>query len=182
MAQPDKIMLIRHGEKEAASEPDVLGVTEEGTDDRHSLTVRGWERAGALVSYFEHPRHPEIKTPTTIFAADRDDSQDVAPQVGKSRRPIETVTPLRERLGNRTAWSTRAVGDVDGLIGELKACEGVVLVCWEHKRIPLIAAGFIQDPPVWDNRFDLVWVLDRNGDRYTLTQLNQDLLAGDAPT
>jgi hypothetical protein len=61
-----------------------------------------------------------------------------------------------------------------------------LLVAWEHKRIPLIANRLIGDasnvPRVWpDDRYDVVWVLERDpitaGLR--LRQVPQLLLAGD---
>jgi broad specificity phosphatase PhoE len=67
-----KIMFIRHGEK-----PDdngsVRAVDENGAHDPNELTVRGWQRAGALVRFFAPPNgkfsHPALATPTTLFAA-----------------------------------------------------------------------------------------------------------------
>ena len=180
MAGPDKIILIRHAEKAVAASQ-VEGVDDDGKADQHSLTVRGWQRAGALVAFFEHPKRPEIATPAILFAAEVTGRADVDPDEGKSRRPVQTVTPLRDRLGNRIRWVTLPVDQVDELVAQIRACEGVVLVCWEHKRIPLIAAGFVANPPAWGDRFDLVWVLDRSSDGYRLAQCNQDLLAGDEP-
>ena len=50
---PRKLMLIRHGEKEPDSGPPPYGVNAEGRQDPHSLSPRGWQRAGALVSFFD---------------------------------------------------------------------------------------------------------------------------------
>jgi hypothetical protein len=66
-----KIMVIRHAEK-----PDdagtVFGVTIEGHQDPEELAVRGWQRAGALATFFappdDHFRDPLIEEPVTIFA------------------------------------------------------------------------------------------------------------------
>ena len=66
-----KIMIIRHAEK-----PDdagtVFGVTIEGHQDPEELTVRGWQRAGALATFFAPPdahfRDQRIEKPVTIFA------------------------------------------------------------------------------------------------------------------
>jgi hypothetical protein len=66
----EKIMLIRHAEKpdETGS---VLGIDEAGRPDPNQLSVRGWQRAGALVRFFaplgqEHPKG--MATPSAIFA------------------------------------------------------------------------------------------------------------------
>jgi len=181
MAGPDKIMLIRHAEKSVAALPKIEGVDEDGQADSHSLTVRGWQRAGALVAFFARPVRAGIATPGTIFAAGTSDATALKDEESKSRRPVQTVAPLRDRLGDRTRWSTLPVDQVDELIAEIRGCDGVVLVCWEHKRIPRIAAGFVESPPDWGDRFDVVWVLDRVQGAFRLSVLDQDLLAGDQP-
>jgi len=86
------IMIVRHAEKPTTVN-DEHGVRPDGEHDRHSLTVRGWTRAGALVGLFA-PRHGEPKTslarPAAIYAASHAGDG--------SRRPIQTVTPLAEWL------------------------------------------------------------------------------------
>jgi hypothetical protein len=52
----NKIMVIRHAEKPDDSGT-VFGVTTEGLQDPEELTVRGWQRAGALAT-FSHPQMP----------------------------------------------------------------------------------------------------------------------------
>ena len=76
--------------------------------------------------------------------------------------------------------------DLDDLVNAILACDGHVLVAWEHKRIPLIANRLIGAesivPQVWpDDRYDLVWVVepDRSCGTLGLRQLPQLLLAGD---
>ena len=179
MPGPDKIMLIRHGEKAVSDSP--AGVREDGSSDKHSLIVRGWQRAGALAPFFAKPGRPEIATPATIFASATSDDATIPEEEAKSLRPQETVEPTGQRIGVHVVASV-AVGDEQTLIANLRACAGVVLVAWEHKHIPIIAGGFIDAPPAWGDRFDAVWVLDRgDDDSYALTIVNQDLLAGDLP-
>lgn len=50
-----KVMIIRHADKppEPPKEPPPFGVTREGTQDEQALIVRGWQRAGALASFFD---------------------------------------------------------------------------------------------------------------------------------
>jgi hypothetical protein len=179
MPGPDKIMLIRHAEKAVFDSP--AGVREDGSSDKHSLIVRGWQRAGALVEFFAKPTHPNIAAPATIFASTTSDDPSISPEEAKSLRPQETVEPLGRKL-DVALNATVAVGNESALIALLRACSGTVLVAWEHKHIPVIAGGFTDNPPAWGDRFDAVWVLDwQADDHYVLTVVNQDLLDGDLP-
>jgi len=71
------------------------------------------------------------------------------------------------------------------------ACEGVVLIAWQHQDIPAIGAHLLKHsgasgitlPTTWpQDRYDLVWVFDRpsgSGPITAFTQVPQLLLAGD---
>ena len=171
-------MLIRHAEKPDGGPP--FGVTESGSENKRSITVRGWQRAGALASFFARPARPKIATPDTIFAAAKSDDPLIPKDDAKSLRPLQSVAPLASRLGC-TLHNEIAVGEESKLVSELQKVDGTVLVAWEHKRIPAIAGAFVKGPPSWrDDVFDEVWVLDRNPDgSYTMSVVKQDLLAGD---
>lgn len=176
---PDKIMFIRHAEKPENGSPG--GVKEDGSSNKHSLLVRGWQRAGALTAFFAKPTRPGIATPTTIFACATSTDDAMPAEEAKSLRPVETVTPLGRKLGLAVKTPV-PVGDEAAIIPLIYDCSGIVLVAWEHKRIPTIAAGFTHNLPNWGHRFDAVWVLDRSADgTYRLTVVNQDLMDGDAP-
>jgi len=141
MPGPKKIILIRHAEK-PGEHPPPLGVDEEGAVNQHALLVRGWQRAGALVAFFVAPTHKKIATPKTIIAATVCDDPAVDPADAKSLRPVLTVEPLVAKLGAAVTFvNDIPVGQEDAAIAAIKACAGVVLVSWEHKRIPAIAAG-----------------------------------------
>lgn len=181
MSGPDKIMVIRHAEKPGSVEP--TGVDENGVANLHSLTVRGWQRAGALVRFFCTPSRPGIARPTTIVASAHTDVA-YGPEEVTSRRSEQTVMPLRDRV-RVDYWGDIHTGDEDLLVERLKQTKGVVLVAWTHKRIHNIIAPFVESlAPDWDGTcFDAVWILDRKPDGgYTLRSINQDLLAGDAPS
>ena len=134
----------------------------DGTPDIESLTPRGWQRAGAIVGLFVARPAAEgtgtpLPTPSHLFASE------IGPH-SQSRRPIETLQPLAERLG-LTITETFLQDELDGLVSAIRACDGDVLVAWEHKRIPLIAQRLVSDPAevpqVWpDDRYDVVWVLE----------------------
>ncbi len=179
MPGPDKIMLIRHAEK--PNSDSAAGVREDGSSDGRALTVRGWQRTGALVAFFAEPTRRGIAVPAMIFAAAMSRNPGPSDEEGKSLRARETVAPLGQKLGVALN-ATVAVGNESALITQLRASTGVVLVSWVHKHIPIIAGGFIENPPAWGDRYDAVWVLDRQADgHYRLAAVNQDLLPGDLP-
>lgn len=157
-----KIMVLRHAEKpEPAS--DVRGVDACGREDPRDLSVRGWQRAAALVQFFApsdgHFAHRLIETPQVIFAASAQ---------GRSLRPLHTVQPLAQRLG-LVIRDEFADEDTARLVAAAEACAGVVLVSWRHGSMAAIASGLIAEPRAsreWDPaRFDIVWVFCRAGDR-----------------
>jgi hypothetical protein len=177
---PTKIMLIRHAEK-----PDdtgaVLGVDESGRVNPAQLSVRGWQRAGALVRFFALPERSwsaGIETPSAIFAC--------KPQNGSgSVRPFSTVWPLAASLQIPVHCET-GKSDEAALLNAVRSVSGAVLICWPHEPIPSLVrglAGELPEAPVkWPGkRFDLVWILDRAGTGWRFYQAGQMLLPGDAP-
>lgn len=187
---PLKLMLIRHGEKEPDAGPPPHGVNAEGEQNKHSLSPRGWERAGALVPFFRRAWAKKIEEPDAVYASKvgkkalMTDGHDIS----KSLRPQQTVTPLVEAIAPRAGLQTPyAVGEEPQLARAIKDNEdGVVLIAWEHNHIPHIAAAFSPDAPSeWPSveRFDLVWILTRSGDgSYAFDVTPQSLLSGDLPT
>jgi len=201
------IMIIRHGEKppEPPALPPPFGVTADGEQDDHSLSVRGWQRAGALVALFAPPPRqapvPSIRTPNVIYAFKTDSANDHphdatgAPIGSKGKRAQQTVTPLADKLGALVTLNfTFDKGDEIAMITSAMACHGSVLICWEHHSIPLIAQQLPVNqatpvPPTWPadphgvGRFDVVWVFayDQAAGTYQFSQVAQDLLAGDLP-
>jgi hypothetical protein len=184
---PNKIMIIRHAEK-PTDNPPPHGITLHGEHDKESLSVHGWMRAGALVTFFAPPngqfQNPHIATPDLVYAAR------IAPG-SESRRIQQTVTPLLDKLGKQArANFDFSKPEFKELIASALEEQGVILICWEHERIPHIArhiplsAGSTTPvPQEWDSkRYDLVWVFDsdaRGG--YIFTPLPQLLLPGDTP-
>lgn len=178
-------MIIRHGEK-PANVPPPHGVTPHGEPDRESLSVRGWQRAGALAAFFapsdDHFQQPLLATPDRVFAVR------VAPG-SESRRHQQTVAPLLEKLGDAAVSNFDYAKDHEHELADaILAGQDIVLVCWEHERIPHIARHIpinpqSPDPPGdWpEDRYDLVWVfeLDPASSTYRFTIVPQLLLAGD---
>jgi broad specificity phosphatase PhoE len=97
---PQTIFIIRHAEKPEADATG--GVDVNGSADARSLTPRGWQRAGAWAELLSPSLgQPALPRPTAIFASAPVGHHDTAAGNGgsKSRRPLETVTPLAARLG-----------------------------------------------------------------------------------
>ncbi len=178
-----RILIIRHAEKPS---PDgtVRGVTAAGDPDPHELSVRGWQRAGALARLFAplaaRPTGDPLATPTAIFAS-------AATPASPSLRPQHTVALLAALLGLTTDL-TYAEGDEAGLAAALTRAGGSALVCWHHEHlvrlVRLIAGAGLDCPATWpDDRFDMIWLLDRAdpAGAWRFSQMPQMLLAGDAP-
>jgi len=176
---PRKITIVRHAEK-----PPLLGspagVKEDGSRHRHSLIVRGWQRAGALVPFFCAPWDPAIESPTTLYAPPSHGGE------GDHGRPFETIAPLAERL-NMQIDQRFVLGQESELVADVLGRAGVVLIAWEHDRIPRIVNAILQNdaaaPQKWpDDRFDLAWICDlQPGGGYRFSQRPQLLLSGDRP-
>ena len=175
-----KIMVIRHAEKALPGEV-ISGVNEAGVPDPNSLSVRGWQRAGALAQLLapEFIRAPGsvLETPAAIFAT-------AVTRSKLSLRPQQTVKPLAEKLGIgiNTHYGD---GDEALLVAAAQEASEVVLISWRREKIPVIAEQILGKgatvPQHWpEERFDLVWVFLKNQDHWHLEQVPQMLLAGDS--
>jgi hypothetical protein len=176
------IMIIRHAEKPLPGQAD-RGVDESGLEDDKSLTVRGWQRAGALAHLFSSPQLP-LQVPAAIVAS--------APvkmdgSGTRSLRPTQTVAPLAGRLQIEpdTAFSKGQEAQAGPAI-YLQAHP--TLVCWQHEAIPRLASAIVGSaeiaPAAWDDDdYDSVWLLSlRPGARqWTFQHELQRLLPGDRP-
>jgi hypothetical protein len=181
---PTKLMIIRHAEKPGDGKP--FGVRARGERDDKSLTTRGWQRAGALARFFAplegRGRHPALAAPNALVAAGHRKAEEQS-----SRRSPQTLRPLSQLLG-LTIDDRFSKGHEADMMKAALARDGVVLIAWAHEFIPAILAnlpGATATPKQWpDDRFDLVWILDRSSDAargstWTFTQAPQLLLGGD---
>jgi len=174
-----RIMLIRHAEKPSL-DGTVQGVTVDGVPNPDELSVRGWQRAGALVRLFaplEGVTGAAIRTPDVLFA------QGLAQHATSVRAP-HTLGPLAALLGK--AISTEySKGQEEQLAGALRALAEPVLVAWEHRAICVLANFLMGDeqhtPQTWpDDCFDVVWVFESgDGSSWSFSQVPQRLLPGD---
>ena len=179
--QATKIMVIRHAEKPSSSPPP-YGVTAKGEREKESLIVRGWQRAGALASFFAPAngsfQDSSLAEPQFLYASK-------PTKRNGSRRPIETITPLADKLAIRINFN-HPKDEPKEMLEEVFLCAGVVLICWQHEFIPEIANKILGNkttaPQDWpEDRFDMVWVFDRDAatGHYDFKQVPQSLLMGD---
>lgn len=154
------IMLIRHAEKPDDTQQ---GVDESGRQDKESLSVIGWQRAGALAAMLAPQRNPgqqtTLVTPTHLFATK------LNPELGDhSKRPQQTLAPLA-RLLAADVNTQYGSGDEDLLIQKAMEFAGPALICWRHVSIPKIAHLLLKHPylksaPWPEDRFDMVLVFN----------------------
>jgi hypothetical protein len=185
---PEVVYIIRHAEKPL--KPPSSGVDYEGGHNEHSLLPRGWQRSGALAALFHPdsgPLREDLRTPTTLVAPSWGHPHKTA-----AHRSYQTIQGLSERL-ELPITSPFAQGEEEKLADSLvRDHSGVVLVCWEHKHIPVIAgalplAGDPAIPEKWPgDRYDVIWtftlVAEPGAPRYTFSQIPQQLLSGDSET
>jgi hypothetical protein len=177
----NKIMIIRHAER-PSDDNTISGISSSGTSDPEELTVRGWQRSGALVRLFSPVGafvDSRLATPQTIFAS-------AVAKHSKSLRPQHTVLELATLL-NCPFIRDYSKGSESHLADAAIATHGPVLIAWEHEGIPDIANRIVGDsttcPQHWSgSRFDLVWVFDRPSPtgKWTFAQVPQMLLSGDS--
>jgi len=178
------LYIIRHAEKPDEDWPG-HGFTIDGQEDKESLVIRGWQRAGAWAAFFgKSVTHQNALSPQQVFAATPGAPDHL--NHGPSRRPAETATPLAQqlKLGLDTTYGK---GQEAELVAALLKLSGSILVCWEHKAIvedilpKLPITGPV--PTKWPgDRFDLVLRLNRpdGADSFSLTQMFPMLLSGDS--
>jgi hypothetical protein len=170
-------MLIRHAE-EPDKDAGIQGVDERGHPDQDALSVRGWQRAGALARLFapngSNGSHQKLLAPpVAIFAAT---------DAWKSHRPLCTVQPLARLLGIAVDTRFGSEGGVTALLTAVLACRGPVLLCWRHQAMGDIAQALCGARAArrWpDGRYDLGWVFERQGEAWQLTEVPQRVLDGD---
>lgn len=174
------IILARHAEKPDPSHGSI-GVDRLGRADDHSLSVRGWQRAGALAALLAHApqsAHSSVVSPARVFATK-------PTKKARSRREVDTATPVADRLGLRVI-DDHAHGEIPDLVHQVFADPSPVLVVWHHGEIPQVARALGADPAQvpdhWpEHRYDLLWILSRAGThRYDVAVVPQRLLAGDS--
>jgi hypothetical protein len=197
-APPEVIYIIRHAEKPADApgghgkhqNAPGGGVDFHGGQDEHCLSPRGWQRSGALAPLFAPAAGPPragLRTPGTLLSPSYGD-----PASTTAHRTCQTIQGLADRLGLPIATPFQVGHESHLAASVLRACSGVVLICWEHDHIPDLATAIpaVADtdiPGKWPgDRFDVIWAFTLEpgtaSSRYAFSQIPQQLLSGDADT
>ena len=136
---PQQIYVIRHGEKPIDESGPPFGVDIDGNRNQNSLSPKGWERAGALTALFSPAVAPKmgLRTRRRCMQPPMETRR-----VTKIHRPYETILGLSERLG-MPIQSPELLGQEAAFADAvLSSGAEVVLICYEHRRIPALVAGF----------------------------------------
>lgn len=178
-------MIVRHAEKAA---PDQAGIDPSGEEDRHSLPIQGWLRAGAFVPFFAPMNRPlpepRVARPAHLIA-ESPEAPESEPK--KSKREEQTLAPLSDMLGVEPDFSFGRGQEAEAAAAA-KQCSGPVLIAWEHHDLFKLAQAISSSeayPAKWPSeRFDIVLVfrLRPDGESYSYEQVPQLLLAGDSET
>jgi hypothetical protein len=193
---PSQILIIRHGEK--------LGSADNDNDGGPNLSPRGSARALALPSLFA-PAMPQTdcalagKTGSVTGIYGRMAIQGNAPRFAMpafvfatkashhSNRPVETVSGLLAAF-SLPLDDSHADDDyckvAQDILTHSKYAEQIILVCWHHGKIPVLAQALgVSEPPSWPGTvFDRVWQLLYSGGKPLLTDFPQRLLFEDSTT
>ncbi|MFL9910329.1 hypothetical protein [Paraburkholderia sp. RL17-337-BIB-A] len=185
---PEKtVLIIRHAEKPEAGGDS--GIDGSGAPDSRSLTPRGWQRAGVWAELFAPSlgHAGVLPKPAVVFAsAPATHSEISAGNSGsKSRRPLETVSPLAAKLGIEVNLNFGKGQEID-LATAISQLGGVTLVCWQHEDIANIATALAPTvgniPSHWPgDRFNVVFRFTRPGNEvpWNFNQVTPVMLQGD---
>jgi broad specificity phosphatase PhoE len=190
---PGRILILRHGEEPDESDGDSppFGVTADGPRNQHSLTPRGWQRAGALAAAFPNGALSSggvgagepLPVPDRIVALRYGDRA-----ATKHHRAYQTVLPLAQRLSLHVETPFEKGEEAELAVDVLTTPADVTLICWESHHIPEIAGALpvlrtSRTPDRWPERYDLIWSFTRTSGGapgYSYGEIPQLLLAGDA--
>ena len=203
----DLVICLRHGEKPSNAEhpcdavrpgdKDGPGFDERGHEDPHSLTIRGWQRAGALAgTYLCGQLRPIEKLPPVTFLVPRYVHKTTGRDESARHRPYQTVYELARRFGivpspvrdpdDKPNVHADHSGYVGHLYQQIMDFRGIAVVCWEHKGLVKLAERLTPRlaPHEWPaDGFDAIWRFQRGrlDPTYDFEPLHQDVLEP-APT
>ena len=139
-SRPAQVLLMRHGHKAPS-------------DRSYNLSPAGFQRALALASVL--PACFGAPTQITTYALDAETS--------KNARSYQTAVPLgvasgvNIRIDRSSLQDSRRSGEQ--ILRDPALQGGLVVLFWEHRHLPLLAAGLGWDamPPIADDDFDTLY-------------------------
>lgn len=191
---PTRIVCVRHAEEPAeAIDQWGPGYNEFGHCSDNGLSIRGWQRAGALAATALCGLVPsdELDKTLHIFVPHYDGEPD-------HHRASLTIAPFARRIGAQLRTRRNKDQVVPGLCEDVLAVQRTAVVCWQHQNLAILVDKLFndRDPPVkgerrddetgerlqWPTgRFDIIWVLSSSTGHppYRLDEHLQCLLPGD---
>jgi hypothetical protein len=146
-AVPELVVLVRHGHKD---------VPVEGGDN-FNLSETGLLQALRLSHLLPACLVPQRRLHLASYGFDH--------ATGKNARSYQTLVPLAVATG----VNIRLYAEADQrseqigrqLLADPELSGGVLVVAWEHRRLPLLARGlgWTQMPRIDDDDFDRIWLL-----------------------
>lgn len=146
-AVPELVVLVRHGHKD---------VPVDGGDN-YNLSETGLLQALRLSHLLPACLVPRQRLHLASYGFDR--------TTGKNARSYQTLIPLAVATGVNIQLFQEADHRSEQIGRQLLADPqlngGVLVVAWEHRRLPLLARGlgWTQMPRIDDDDFDRVWLL-----------------------
>ena len=139
-SRPAQVLLMRHGHKDPAGH-------------HYNLSPAGFQRAQALASVI--PACFGTPTQITTFAFN--------PDTSKNARSYQTAVPLAVasgvniRLDRTSLLDSKRSGE--RLLQDLALQGGLLVLFWEHRHLPELAAGlgWPAMPPIADDDFDTLY-------------------------
>jgi hypothetical protein len=139
---PAQVLLMRHGHKDPSA-------------SSYNLSPAGFQRAIALASVI--PACFGAPTQITTYALDDETS--------KNARSYQTAVPLgvasgvNIRIDRTSRQDSRRSGEQ--MLRDPSLQGGLLVLFWEHRHLPLLAAGLGWDgmPPIADDDFDTLYRL-----------------------
>ena len=183
------ILIIRHAEKPVQNGAVWRQRIRRGgpriADPRRLAACRGMGRV--FCTQFGPRQRTSDADCTFASNPDQHDDQATATMRGKSRRPMQTISPLAAKLDlDIDTASPNAKSEIGPA---LTAVDGAALVCWQHELIidivDAIAPLLPGVPDKWPgNRFNVIFRLDRPDElsAWKFQQIVPVLLGGDPST
>jgi hypothetical protein len=146
-AVPELVVLVRHGHKDAPVEG----------RNNFNLSETGLLQALRLSHLLPACIVPRQRLHLASYGFDL--------STGKNARSYQTLVPLAVasgvdiRLFQEADQSSEQIGRQ--LLADPELSGGVLVVAWEHRRLPLLARGlgWTQMPRIDDDDFDRIWLL-----------------------